>query len=389
MNFLRNKQKDILILDLRTCSVKGALFNIKDGKRIVKKFCSKEFSKFGVFNGSTACLDTRDVKEQDFELGIVKKALGSLIKEMGLEKEIRKLPVYLTFPAEFFKARVFETAFKRETGQKKINRQEEKKICRHIFREAQKELWRQLKAEKAVVFDSPKPLKASVVSLKISGYKVASAIGCRGEDLNFKVLLIFTKKSYFNFIQDIIAFLRIKNFRFLHEVEVLLNCPQLLNEPNQLFVDIGEKNTRIFSFKGSLDFVEEFSSGDDDFLKAVAESFGITEQEAKGIKDNFERDVLSSQAAFKMEKILKPAIEQWTAQFKEALKGLDISGPKIVIFGQGSALKGLTEAIKTDPELCGFSTTRLKPEDLNLENQSGKKFFIQDIASLLLVCGDV
>lgn len=387
MSFLGKKENNILVLDFGSKELKGFIFEKAQDKNIIKKFRREELSRYGVFNGRDKIVDTRDIKEQDFEFEIVKGAVVRLLKNLGLGKEVSRMRVFMGLPADFLKTRIFDISFTREKWQKKITEKEEKLIYSQISKAIQDKISNHDPKKPGLNIENPRTVRVRVVCVKISGYKVSSLVGLKGENLNFKVVVIFCQREYFDFLKTVAMAFNLNKFQVIHEVEGLIDGLKNKDKSNHLFVDIGRKNTQVFFFKDELEWAFDFKAGDYDAVSALSEKLGITDKEAEVLKDNFSLGKLSEKTSQKVEVIVSPVISKWIEMFKVSLKNIALTCPKVIIFGEGGSLKGLIETIKNCSDVSVLEVNELKIADVALENPNNERIFDKDIATLLLSYG--
>jgi len=367
MNFLKKtkKQKEILLLDFGRGSVRGIIFESNKKNKILN-FQTEKIERFGVFDG------------KDFEMDVVGKAANKLIENLGGESKIFELPKILGFSPDILKAEILNVSFKRESWKGKITEQEQEEIYKFVLAESETELFEKA-GKDAEIF------KKKILGQKISGYNVPSVVGIEGEELNFKILIVFSSKNYAEFIRAIKKDLHLESAEIFHSVEALNNLAaisaQIFNKGNyKMFINVGEKNTLICFFKENLESVADFQIGGYDFTKAIAREFNLKEDEAEAIKENFSDGKLSPQVSEKIKETILPVLNLWQENFTQCFK--DKMGPFEIaidprLFGGASLLPLIKETVFKKAEI-------FLPENLPLQNKTKIIFSAKDTPSLLL-----
>lgn len=385
LKFLKVKKEDFLVLDFGKSSVKGLVFRKTQKENIIKKFWCEKIERFGVFNG------------RDFELEIVKKAADKVIENLGVKKEISRFPTLTGFSPDILKANVFEVSFKREKGADKIGKGEQDKIHEAVFLRARKKLFQKVQKKYKQEPGDLQILKENILESKISGYKVQSLLGFRGENFTFRVLIIFALRDSFKFALGITDSLKLKSPQIIHLVEGLINVQKLKHDSPRVFLDIGARTTQVFSFSSELRFVNEFEVGGYDFSKALWENLGLTEDETEVLKERFSKNQLSPKARRKLENVLSLTLELWLNSFQEKFKeevgGFYFLPQRIFLLGGGSLLPGIKEALQKGniDDVGSHQAMKVKfldVQDFNLKNKTGVSLDARAIPAVLIALSE-
>ena len=332
LTLFKQKEKDYLILDVSTYSIKGLIFS--PAERKIKKYSCQKIERSGVVNG------------RDFEFEVIKNSFQKISKELNFSKRVPNLKVKITFSPDILKARLIEIRIKREK-EGRIEKKEKEEIYQEVFFRAKKQAEKEAFQKFNWLAQEIEIVKVEIIEEQISGYLVPTILGQRGEDLVFKVLVIFFQKDWVSWLNILRKILSIKEIEICHEVEGLVRYFQEINDSGKIFVDIGQKSTAIFGFKETLEFIEEFSIGGEEFTKLLKEDLGINEREAEVLKEEFSQEKLSVGAQKKIEGILKKGLENWLESFERMVKEkfLSFSG-EILLFGGGSLLPQIRTSIQ-------------------------------------------
>lgn len=366
------KEKEILLLDFSRGSVRGIIFEVGKKNKILN-FQSEKVERFGVFDG------------KDFEIDVVKKAANKVIKDLGGETKIFELPKILGFSPDILKAEFFDISFKREPWKGKITEEEQEEIYKFVLNESERKFFEKNGREKEVEI-----FKKRIIEKKISGYDVPTIVGFEGEELKFKILIVFAFKIYAEFIRELKKDLRLEGAEIFHSVEALndlaLSGLQIFDKGNyKMFLDVGEKNTLICLFREGLKLVIDFQIGGYDFTKAIMREFNVREDEAEAIKEDFSNGKLSPPVSKKIKEIILPVLNLWQENFTRSIK--DKMGPfevvvELRLFGGGSLLSLIGETVLEKLKIKKYDF--FLADHLPLENKSKVIFSAKDTSSLLL-----
>lgn len=365
----KNKKKISLLLDLGTDTLKSLIFQFNDPKIKILNFEEEKIQRYSIFNG------------ESFELDIIRRPLKKITKKFDNKKEFSKIPTHLFFTPHLLRAEILNLSFKRKLKDEKIDKEENKQIQEFILNKSREELFKKQGVEIEI-------LKKEILIKKIDGYRVSSFLNLNGKNLTFKVLVVFTTKQNFNFIQKIKESLNFKDLKIFHPIEPLINFTkrQFFNEEVFIFIDIGEKNTLIYFFKNKeIEFVSNFNFGGFEFTQELSKILNLKKERAEILKEDFSLKRLSLETEKRLEKILQPILKSWLENLKKEVKqSFNLSfWPTTYLFGGGSLLPLIKEGL--NKELKIKRVKFLLPNELPIENQSKIKFSTKETSSLLKI----
>ncbi len=323
----KKKDKFFLSLDIGTEAVK-VLFSRKgaDGKITILGAATQYFERYGVFDG------------RDFETDVIKKSVskaieqayqsfvlspkrkGAKIKKLNL----KKLPVLVSLSSNILKGRIIWQFFKRgKTTRLKISKDEEKNIYQQCFKKSQKEISQQFNKEFGILPEDIKWVTLKVLEVKIDGYSVPKLQGYEGEDLRFKILVVFLPKYYFENIKRIFKNLQLNIFKIVHIAE---NLPILSEDKtrNAIFLDVGGQITQIFLVKaGILQQINEFEIGGRIFSQKLSETLGLDEESARVLKEKYANKFLSPESEQRIKEIFSEEKRIWYDSLMSKIKKIN------------------------------------------------------------------
>lgn len=387
------KGECFLVLDIGTEAVKSLIFQKENEKIVILGYSVKEIERFGAFNG-----------RGDFEEGIIKRAVSKSVEETlqnflqnpGKQarlpaRQAKPKSIILGLPANILKARVVFKNLERKESKGVISREEEKEILKTALDEAQKEVFK-LFAEKLGFLPSDiRFIHLEILEIKINGYKVPQLYGYAGENLDFRILTVFLPKHYLEKFDKIIKSLNLEILRITHPA---LNLTKVFGAeiPTGLFLDVGGDISQIFIIRdGQLDGIEEFEIGGNIFSRAISESLGISEKEARLLKEKYADKLLSEDTRGRIKEIFSQSLGGWFSALKSKLfSEISLIPQDFFLFGGGSLLPEVKDILEEGNwgELSVFKSPRVKmvsPKDLKIfEDRTNKLTTPRDISILLI-----
>jgi cell division ATPase FtsA len=411
--FKKKKEDKFLVLDIGTEAVKALIFKkelsggsdnnfLLAGKKfrnIVLGHSVQYFEKYGVFNSN------------DFENDIFKNAILKALNEAyrnfiffsekkdkkSKEQDWTKFPVIVNLPPSAFKARIFSVSLPRKcSGRLEISKEEEKNICQQVFREAREKISLKFSEECGILPTEIEWTALKIVQTKIDGYLVSGLSGYEGKNLSIKILAVFLPKNYFEKINKISRELKLNILKVVHMAEVL---PFIFKggETDGIFVDVGGEISQIFLARaGFLEKIDELKVGGKIFSRQLADDLGIDEETARNLKEEYSKNLLSQNSAKRIKEILRPARKIWYQCLKDKVKEIspeEFSSPNIFLFGGGSLLPEIKEALKENqiiglndfPVSQPFNVNFIEPGVLNnIEDATDSLKSPKDVPILLL-----
>lgn len=306
-SFSHNKEKDFLALDFGSSSIKGLIFNRAGDKINLKKCYASEISQFGVFSA------------KDFQADVIRKALQNVFAALLNDKKPSDFKTIISFPSNVLRTVVLDISLKRDNPEIKISHQEESKMREEIIHLAGKKLFQFLQNKQGQDASAFQIVKSRIIEKKISGYRVSTLFGFRGEELDFKVLLVFGFSSHLNFIQQLVKDFDFSDFTIGHEIEGLMAIRKLLGG-YKVFIDAGSHSSKIFVFNDVLETTSEVPMNGEDFTKELSSKLGIGRQQAEELSAGFVSGQISEQASIKIQEVIGPIYNKWQERLDEALK---------------------------------------------------------------------
>jgi cell division ATPase FtsA len=334
--FKKSKQKVILSIDFGGESTKALLCKKEKEKTSILGYSVQFFEDFGIFDISGF--------EQDNAKKIISKTLEQIKEQCN--KKIEEVCIRL--PADILKAQIFSESYKRETPEKKISKKEQAEICWSALKEVKKDISKNYALKTGIMPEDIYFPTVRIFETKIDGYKTPLLEGFSGEMVEFKILATFLPKSYFENIKRIFHQLKLRNLKFFHTAELVSKIVDRFGG-NCIFLDIGGDTTQIILFKdGRLEKIDEMTIGGRIVSKLISRLFGISEKEARLLKERYSNKALSEDTRARMKDVVSLTLQNWFCNLKLKLSQFKTFLPSdIFLFGGGSRLLG-TEEILTE-----------------------------------------
>jgi hypothetical protein len=211
--------------------------------------------------------------------------------------------------------------------------------------------------------------------MKIDGYEVFSLVGYKGKLISFNILISFMLRYYLDGLLNVLNDL---NLNFLKLVHLAENFSLLYNnkKDDYLLIDVGGKVTQFVLVKKEKIFqIDEFERGGYNFSKIISDSFGIREETARILKEEYSRKFFSFQTEKRIEKLFEKEKEKWFLSLKKSLAKMNrgiLYLSNIYFLGGGSLLpdinKWLDTSMNSNEELIIFEKAKIEFFSFDFKN---------------------
>lgn len=336
MLFKSTKPETYLALDFGNEAIKSLIFHKENHKTSISGHLLRYFEN----------LETFDISK--FGEEITKRTIFKIIEEIKEQNKKAIKGIFLELPIDILKGRITLEIYRRDKEKEKITEKEEKDIFQTILIEAEKKTSQIYAAEAGILPEDLSFLTLKIFEIKIDGYGVSKLAGFNGKMLEFKVLTTFLPKYHLESIKKIFEGLDLKILKIVHSGEILQNAFGA-EKLDGVFLDIGGEITQIILFKqGKLERIDEMNIGGAVFSRAISQILGLSNEEARILKERYSRGELSEGVREKVRKIISKDLQDWFENLKIKLSEIKtLLPPKILLFGGGSQLLGI-EDILTD-----------------------------------------
>jgi cell division protein FtsA len=265
------------------------------------------------------------------------------------------------------------------------------KIQLRVFEEARKQLAWETGHEELDV----KLVNASVVDVKIDGYRVTNPIGFQGKEVTVGVFNAFAPMVQLGALQSVAADLDLDLITIAAEPYAVARSlgVQEAGEFNAIFIDIGGGTTDIAVVtNGGVEGTRMFAIGGRSFTKRLANTLNVPFGRAEEIKLAYAEDILKEKSKQIVRDALYADANVWRSGVELALSefsDLDLLPPRILLCGGGSALPEIKEVLsevgwyKDLPFSKKPTVHFINPKDVvNIVDETGKIKDQQDITPM-------
>lgn len=333
--FERGRRKEFLLLDIGTEAVKSLIFEKTEDKNRVLAASLEYFDNFDLFDN------------KNFEVETIKKTISRALQCL----KVKSLPknIILGLPATILKGRILPQSFRRKKSKEPINKKEAELIFQEVLKKTKKTISQGRASESGILAKDIHFVSLKIIEIKIDGYEVPTLQGHNGENLVFRILIIFTLKDYFKKVERIAKAFNYKNFEIIHLAEALSRT-KLATSENSIFLDIGGEITQIFLIKdGKLEKIKEFEAGGKNFSLSLSQTLGLREKEGKELKERYSKKLLSIETKNRISEILANPQKEWYENLKARIEEINLKGllpSTFFLFGGGSLLPEIQEILE-------------------------------------------
>jgi cell division protein FtsA len=385
--FKGNKEEKIphyVALDVGTEYVKALVFHIGEGGKAHVVGVGRQHQRLGDMQGGAVT----DIS------GVVENCAKALDKAEEMAGAIAGGCV-IGIAGELVKGVTTTVHYERLKPNIKIDYNELKNIVNKIQWRVFDEVRKQLAWETGHEEIDVKLVNASVVDVKIDGYRVTNPIGFQGKEVSVGVFNAFAPMVHLGALQTIAADLELDLLTVAAEPYAVARCVGTgeAGEFNAIFIDIGGGTSDIAVVRnGGLEGTKMFAIGGRSFTKRLAQVLNVPFSRAEEIKIAYSNDMLKE----KSKKIVRDAIYSdanvWLSGIQLALSefsNVDLLPSNILLCGGGSALPEIKEVLtdgdwhKELPFAKKPQVHFIKPKDIaNIVDETGEIKDQQDITPM-------
>lgn len=383
---LTNKEPRIpyyVALDIGTEFVKALIFKIEDGKGIVIG-TGRQRQRLGDMHGGTVT----DIAGVVDNCG---KALDQAEEMAGVVAD----QCIIGIAGELVKGTTTTVHYERLVSEKKIDFSELKEIVNKVQWKAFDAAREQLAWETGQAALDVKLVSASIVDVKIDGYKVTNPIGFQGKDVSIGIFNAFAPMVHLGALQTIAGDLGLELISIAAEPYAVARSVGIdeAGEFSAIFIDIGGGTSDIAVVRnGGLEGTKMFAIGGRSFTKRLSQSLNVPFAKAEEIKIAYSSDMLEEKDTGIVRDALELDADVWLSGVELSLSefsDLDSLPSKVLLCGGGAALPELKKALEGSDWYNDLPFAKkpkvkfLKPEDVaNIVDKTGTLKDQQDITPM-------
>ncbi|HCW32938.1 MAG: cell division protein FtsA [Candidatus Peregrinibacteria bacterium GW2011_GWE2_39_6] len=258
--------------------------------------------------------------------------------------DIKPHQLILGIAGELIKGATRTIHYRRPQPQAKIHLEELKNIIHKVQWKAFEQIRSEIAHETGQNEIDIKLINASIMDIKIDGYKIANPLGFQGKEVTINIFNAFSPLTHYGVLQSITAELNIDLLAMTAEPYALTSALTQKSKEffNVLIMDIGGGTTDIALIQdGILEGTKMFTLGGRSFTKRLANSLNVSFLEAEEIKLAYAENRLEKQSHKIVAKSLNQDCDMWltgvSLTLSEFLNETPLP-PKILLCGGGCLL---------------------------------------------------
>jgi len=387
LNKIKKKKPEVphyVALDVGTEFVKALVFKVGENGKAHVIGVGRQRQKLGDMQGGAVT----DIS------GVVENCAKALDKAEEMAGAISESCI-IGIAGELVKGVTTTVHYERLKPNLKIDYNELKNIVNKIQYRVFDDVRKQLAWETGHEEIDVKLVNASVVDVKIDGYRVTNPIGFQGKEVSVGIFNAFAPMVHLGALQTIAADLDLDLITIAAEPYAVARSMGVneAGEFNAIFIDIGGGTTDIAVVTGGgLEGTKMFALGGRAFTKRLVQVLNIPFSRAEEIKLAYSSKLLKE----KSEKIVRDAIyadaNVWRCGVELALSefsNVDLLPSRILLCGGGSALPEIKEVLtdgdwyKSLPFAKKPTVGFIKPKDVvNIVDETEKLVDQQDVTPM-------
>lgn len=370
-------------LDIGTEFVKALVFKIGEGGKAHIVGAGRQRQRLGDMQGGTVT----DIG------GVVENCAKALDQAEEMAGAVADSCV-IGIAGELVKGVTTTVHYERLKPNLKIDYNELKNIVNKIQNRVFDEVRKQLAWETGHEEIDVKLVNASVVDVKIDGYRVTNPIGFQGKEVTVGVFNAFAPMVHLGALQSVAADLDLDLITIAAEPYAVARSmgQNEAGEFNAIFIDIGGGTTDIAVVtNGGLEGTKMFAIGGRSYTKRLAQVLNVPFSRAEEIKIAYSKDLLKEKSKQIVRDALYADANVWRSGVELALSefSCDLLPSRILLCGGGSALPEIKEVLTDTDWYKGLPFAKkpqvhfIKPKDVvNIVDETEKIVDQQDITPM-------
>jgi cell division protein FtsA len=380
-----SKVPHFVALDIGTEFVKALIFKIVEGKGVIVGV-GRQRQRLGDMHGG-AVTDIAGVVEN------CSRALDRAEEMAGIVAD----ECIIGIAGELVKGTTTTVHYERLKHTSKIDYNELKNIVNKVQWKAFDAARKQLAWETGYNTIDVKLVNASIVDVKIDGYKVTNPIGFQGKDVSVGIFNAFAPMVHLGALQTIAADLGLDLISIAAEPYAVAKSVGVdeAGEFNAIFIDIGGGTSDIAVVRsGGLEGTKMFAIGGRSFTKRLSQVLSVSFAKAEEIKLAYSSGMLEEKSEKTVREALTLDAEVWLSGVELSLSefsDIDLLPSRILLCGGGSALPEMKQALESHdwykdlPFAKKPKISFIKPEEVSkVVDQTGEIKDQQDVTPLAL-----
>ena len=343
----KSNSEYLLALDIGTEFVKALIFKVseKTGKGIVVGI-GKVKQQLGNMNSGAVS----DIS------GVIQSCEDAIVEaqEMAGIEDVEDTIVGIA--GELVKGTTTTVHYERTRPEVRIDIPEIKNIIQKVQWKAFDRIRRQLAWETGHNEIDVQLINASIVNVKIDGYKVTNPVGFQGRDVSIGIFNAYAPMLHLGALESIVEELDLNLLSVAAEPYAVVKAMGIENNPDfgAIFIDIGGGTTDMAVVRnGGLEGTVMFALGGRAFTKRIAQDLKIDFSKAEELKIKYATGKLDERKTHKLDTMFEDDCRVWLSGLEIALENfssskIDLLPSRILLCGGGSGLPGIYRALNSD-----------------------------------------
>jgi len=330
-------------LDIGTEFVKALVFKVNRDKKI------GEIVGIGCEKQRINNMQAGAVADINGVVEISKKAIG-LAKAMAKTDPSQ---VIVGIAGEFVRGSAATFVCARKEPNQKIDLTELKNVIQKFQWQAYNKIRQDLAEETGISEIEIKLINATIIDIRIDGYRVTNPLGFQGKELMLSIFNAYSPLMHLGALQSIVDALNLKLLFVAAEPYAIAKATKLSDDflkENAIFIDIGGGTTDLALVRqGGIEGIKSLALGGRAFTKRLSQVLGVDFDEAEQIKLKYSNKDVSGSVKQKITSAFKKDVSVWLSGVQIALEEFSQLNPlpaHIFLCGGGSLLPNIKRALE-------------------------------------------
>ncbi len=341
--FNRKASSDfVLSLDIGTELVKVLVFQMSKDKK------QGTVVGYGTARQHLGHMSSGAVSDIGGVVQTCQKAIEQAEKMAAVKKVGRAI---IGIAGELVKGTTTTVHYERAHPEVRIDMPELKNIMQKVQWKAFDRIRKQLAWETGQNELDVKLINATVVSVKIDGYRIVNPMGFQGRDVSISVFNAYAPMIHLGALQKIADELDVDLLAIAAEPYAIAQSISTYDHPEfgAIIIDVGGGTTDVALVRnGGLEGTVMFALGGRAFTKRLARAMNLSFDEAEVLKLKYATGTIGQNVSEQIEKVFQEDCEVWMSGFEIALDSFinhDLLPSRILLCGGGSGLPGIRRVL--------------------------------------------
>ena len=343
----KSNSEYLLALDIGTEFVKALIFKIseKTGKGVIVGV-GKVKQQIGNMNSGAVS----DIS------GVIQSCEDAIVEAQDMAGIEDVDDTIVGIAGELVKGTTTTVHYERTRPEIRIDIPEIKNIIQKVQWKAFDRIRRQLAWETGHNEIDVQLINASIVNVKIDGYRVTNPVGFQGRDVSIGIFNAYAPMLHLGALESIVEELDLNLLSIAAEPYAVVKAMGIENNPEfgAIFIDIGGGTTDVAVVRsGGLEGTVMFALGGRAFTKRISQNFKMDFSKAEELKIKYSTGKFDEQRTHNFNRLFEDDCRVWLSGLEIALENfssskMDLLPSRILLCGGGSGLPGIYRALNSD-----------------------------------------